>query len=90
MIPHWPIAFTNNTLIGKVTTPASIPSSTTAVASSTITSSSQSLTAPSSGGGGYSISDKIALGCGIGIGLPTTITGIVTLYWTLTRGGKTQ
>jgi len=68
------------TAASQSTTAAAASQSTTAAAASQSNSSS-----PSSSG--YSESDKIALGVGIGVGLPATLATIVTL-WILCLKGK--
>ena len=74
--------FSKSTFTALSITPASTASSAdySATPSSTSTASSPTNTASGAGGGRYSTSDKIALGTGIGIGLPATLTSMITLY----------
>lgn len=73
--------------IASIPTPVAIIANGTAVAIAINSSpvvvmlaptTSSSKPATGGGGSGYNISDKIALGCGIGIGLPAAIAAIVS------------
>ena len=49
------------------------------------TSTTSAGAADSSGTGGFSQSDKIALGCGIGVGVPATLAAIAGLWLNRSR-----
>lgn len=79
-------AFSSATLAGTTESPAN-----TAFSSATSAVTTEAPTDPTSSpsgdnNGGYSTSDKIALGVGIGVGLPATIAAILTLWMMCIRG----
>jgi hypothetical protein len=70
---------TSVAIIGNGTAVAIATNSSPEVVMSAPTTSSPT-SATARGGGGYSVSDRIALGCGVGIGLPAAIAAIVSVW----------
>ena len=81
---------------GDFTTPPAVSSTSPAAPATTtgLTSSTSPTTTPTSpassdsGSGGYSTSDKIALGVGIGVGIPGALAGCVKLWSTWSKWRK--
>ena len=80
--PPMTVATTTNTGVAETAQGSSDASSTTGQSTPAQTNSG---TPPTSSPGGLSQSDKIAIGVGLGMGLPTIVIGLWGIYWAIKK-----
>ena len=68
-----------------ITTPTTRSQATIYTASTTFITAKTTEEGSTNQASGLGLSDKIALGVGIGVGLPATLAGLVTCYYTIFR-----